>query len=71
MEKRYMEDWEPLTVGCHWRNGEYSISTQTGGGEESGYALYRRGMGQLNGRYESFERAAQAAAEHQQRMREP
>lgn len=57
----------PATVGCHWFTPEYTISTQTGGGEPSGYVLYYD-RAQVGPRYVSLDEAKQAATDHATRM---
>lgn len=56
--------WTPARVGCHWTRGAYTISTESGGGQPSGYVLYRDRQ-QIGGRYPSFDAAATASIGHE------
>ncbi len=52
--------WIRASVGGHWSQGPYTISTQTGGNEPSGYVVLCRSL-QIGGRYPTLEAAIVAA----------
>lgn len=57
------ESWRQAAVGCHWSYGPYTISTQSGGGQPSGYVLFVKCQ-QIGERWPTFEAAAIAARAH-------
>ncbi|SRR5713101_3239243 len=52
--------WIQASVGCHWTQGRYIISAESGGGQPNGYVLRHRFM-QLGERYPTFDAAVIAA----------
>ena len=55
--------WIRASVGGHWSQGPYTISTQTGGGQPSGYVV-QWGFSQIGERYPTFSAAKNAAERH-------
>lgn len=55
--------WIPSPTGYHWHCNDYVISTESGGGQPSGYILLWRRQ-PVGARYVTFDAAAAAALGH-------